>query len=70
MAELVTFIGNLNLGTFIVLWTSTIMLIILVSLLLVSVNQVNREAIELSNRVKKLTTEHSEQQFKLGNDDI
>jgi hypothetical protein len=70
MAELVTFIGNLNLGTFIVLWTSTIMLLILVSLLLVSVNQVNRETTKISNRVNKMTTEHSEQQLKLGNDDI
>jgi hypothetical protein len=70
MAELMTFIGNLNLGTFIILWTSTIILIILVSLLLVSVGQVKREATMVSNRVKKLVAEFSEQELKLGNDSI
>ena len=70
MLELLTFIGKLNLGTFIVLWTSTIILVILVSLLLFYIRQMNREAIKISNRLKILIAELTEKDLKLGNDDI
>ena len=70
MIELLTFIGKLNLGTFIVLWTSTIILVILVSLLLFYIGQMNREAIKISNRLKMLIAELSEKELKLDNDDI
>ena len=70
MVELLTFIGKLNLGTFIVLWTSTIILIILVSLLLFYIGQMNREAIKISNRLKILIAELSDKDVKLDNDDI
>ena len=70
MIELLTFIGKLNLGTFIVLWTSTIILLILVSLLLFYIGQMNREAIKISNRLKMLIAELSEKELKLDNDDI
>jgi hypothetical protein len=51
MVELLTFIGNLNLGTFIVIWTSTIFLVIFISLLLFSVSQMNKEAIKIRKKV-------------------
>ena len=51
MAELLTFIGNLNLGTFIVIWTSTIFLVIFISLLLISVSQMNKETIKISKKI-------------------
>ena len=70
MLELLTFIGKLNLGTFIVLWTSTIILIILVSLLLYYIGQMNREAIKISNRLKMLIAELSDKEFMFDNDDI
>ena len=69
MAELVAFIGSLNLGTFIVIWTSTIFLVILFSLLLFSVSQINQEAIKLSEKVKILIEELSEKELKLGDND-
>ena len=70
MIELLTFIGKLNLGTFIVLWTSTIILVILVSLLLFYIGQMNREAIKISNKLKMLIAELSEKELKFDNDDI
>ena len=60
MVELLTFIGSLNLGTFIVIWTSTIFLVIFISLLLISVSQMNKETIKISKKVKILIEELSE----------
>jgi len=54
MLELLTFIGNLNLGTFIVIWTSTIFLVIYISLLLISVSQMNKETIKISKKIELL----------------
>ncbi len=54
MVELLTFIGNLNLGTFIVIWTSTIFLVIFISLLLISVSQMNKETIKISKKIEIL----------------
>ena len=70
MAELVTFIGSLNLGTFILIWTSTIFLVIFFSLLLLFVSQMNKETIKISEKVKILIEELSEKRLKLGDDDI
>lgn len=61
MVELLTFIGNLNPGTFIVLWTSTIILIICVSLLLFYIRQMNKEAITIRKKIKILTAGLSEE---------
>ena len=69
MAELLNFIGSLNLWTFIVVWTSTIFLIILFSLLLFSVSHLNKETIKLSEKVKILIEELSKKKLKLGNHD-
>jgi hypothetical protein len=60
MVELLTFIGSLNLGTFIVIWTSTIFLVIFLSLLLISVRLMNKESIKISKKVKILIEELSE----------
>jgi len=60
MLELLTFIGNLNLGIFIVLWTSTIILVIFISLLLVFVSQMNKETIKINKKVKILIDALSE----------
>jgi hypothetical protein len=54
MVELLNFIGSLNLWTFIVIWTSTIILVIFISLLLFSVSQINKETIKISEKVKIL----------------
>jgi hypothetical protein len=54
MIELLTFIGNLNLGTFILLWTSTIFLIIFIALLLFSVLQMKKEATKISNKIREI----------------
>ena len=70
MVELLTFIGSLNLGTFIIIWTATIFFVIFISLLLLSVSQMNKETIKISKKVKVLIEELSEKKFKLGNDDI
>ena len=70
MTELVAFIGSLNLGTFIVIWTSTIFLVIFFSLLLFSVSQMNQEAIKITKKVKILIEELSEKKLKLGDNDI
>ena len=70
MLELLTFIGSLNLGTFIVIWTSTIFLVIFFSLLLFSVSQMNKETIKISEKVKILIEEFSEEKLKLGDNDI
>ena len=70
MVEFLTFIGSLNLGTFIVIWTSTIFLVIFISLLLVYVSQMNKETTILSKKVKILIEELSEKKLKLGDDDL
>lgn len=70
MVEFLTFIGSLNLGTFIVIWTSTIFLVIFISLLLVYVSQMNKETTRLSKKVKILIEELSEKKLKLGDDDL
>jgi hypothetical protein len=70
MLELLTFIGNLNLGIFIVLWTSAIILVIFISLLLVFVSQMNKETININKKVKILIDALSEKKIKLGEDDI
>lgn len=54
MIELLTFIGNLNLGTFILLWTSTIFLIIFIALLLFSVLQMKKEATKINNKIREI----------------
>jgi hypothetical protein len=59
MLELLNFIGSLNLWTFIVIWTSTIFLVIFISLLLFSVRQINKETIKISEKVKILIEELS-----------
>jgi hypothetical protein len=64
MVELMTFIGNLNLGTFIVLWTSTILFVICVSLLLFYIRQMNKEANTIRKKVKILTAGLSEEKNK------
>jgi uncharacterized membrane protein YvbJ len=60
MVEFLTFIGSLNLGTFIVIWTSTIFLVIFISVLLFFVRQMNKETIKISMKVKNLIEEFSE----------
>ena len=70
MLELLTFIGSLNLGTFIVIWTSTIFLVIFISLLLFSIAQINKETIKISKKVEILIEALSEKELKLGDDDI
>ena len=69
MVELLNFIGSLNLWTFIVIWTSTIFLVISISVLLFSVSQMNKETIKISQKVKILIEGLSEK-LNLGNDDI
>ena len=69
MVDLINFIGNLNLGTFIVIWTSTIFSVIFIILLLFSVSQMNKETIKISKKVKILIEGLSEK-LNLGNDDI
>ena len=70
MLELFNFIGRLNLWTFIVIWTSTIFLVIFIPLLLFSVSQMNKEIIKISEKVKILIDELSEKKLKLEDDDI
>lgn len=70
MLELLNFIGRLNLWTFIVIWTSTIFLVIFIPLLLFSVSQMNKETIKISEKVKILIDELSEKKLKLEDDDI
>ena len=70
MLELLNFIGRLNLWTFIVIWTSTIFLVIFIPLLLFSVSQMNKETIKISEKVKILIYELSEKKLKLEDDDI
>ena len=70
MLELLNFIGKLNLWTFIVIWTSTIFLVIFIPLLLFSVSQMNKETIKISEKVKILIEELSEKKLKLEDDDI
>ena len=60
MAELLTFIGNLNLEIFILIWTSTIFLVIFFIMLLVFVNQLNKESIKINKKVNILIEALSE----------
>ena len=60
MAELLTFIGNLNLEIFILIWTSTIFLVIFFIMLLVFVNQLNKETIKINKKVNILIEALSE----------
>ena len=69
MVDLINFIRNLNLGTFIVIWTSTIFSVIFIFLLLFSVSQMNKETIKISEKVKILIGGLSEK-LKLENNDI
>ena len=69
MVELLNFFGRLNLWTFIVIWTSTIFLIIFILLLLFSVNQLDKEAIKLSIKAKRLMGALSEKTSKLVDND-
>ena len=70
MVELLNFIGSLNLWTFIVIWTSTIFLVISISLLLFSVSQMNKETIKISQKVKILIEGLSEKKLTFEDDDI
>ena len=70
MVELLNFIGSLNLWTFIVIWTSTIFLVIFISLLLFSVSQMNKETTKISEKVKILIEELSEKKLTFEDDDI
>ena len=54
MVDLINFIGNLNLGTFIVIWTSTIFILIFIFLLLFSVSQMNKETIKISKKSENI----------------
>ena len=65
MVELLNFIGSLNLWTFIVIWTSTIFLVISISLLLFSVSQMNKETIKISQKVKILLEGLSEKKINV-----
>ena len=69
MIELVNFIGRLNLGTFILIWTSTIFFVIFISLLLNSVSQINKETIIISKKIKILIEALSEKTSTLGDND-
>jgi len=69
MIELLNFIGRLNLGTFILIWTSAIFFVIFFSLLLIFVSQINKETIILSNKVKILIEALSEKTSTLGDND-
>ena len=60
MAELLTFIGNLNLEIFIVIWTSTIFLVIFFIMLLAFVSQLNKEAVKINKKVNLLIEALSE----------
>ena len=55
MIELLTFIGNLNLGTFILIWTATIFIIIFIVLLLFSVLQMKKEATKITKKIREIT---------------
>ena len=69
MIELLNFIGRLNLGTFILLWTATIIFVIFISLLLISVSQINKETMIVSKKVKILIEALSEKTSTLGDND-
>ncbi len=70
MIELLYFIRSLNLGTFIVIWTLTIFLVILMFLLLYAVSQIDKRTIKLSKKAKMLMEALSEKTSKLGDNDI
>ena len=69
MIELLNFIGRLNLAIFILIWTSTIFFVIFISLLLISVSQINKETIIISKKVKILIEALSEKTSTLGDND-
>ena len=70
MIELLNFIGRLNLGTFILIWTATIFFVIFISLLLIYVSQINKETMIISKKVKILIEALSENTPTLGDNDI
>ena len=69
MAELLIFIGSLNLGTFIVLWTSTIFILIFVLVLMFTVNHLNKQTLIINKKVKILIAELSKKNINFGDDD-
>lgn len=69
MTELVNFIGRLDLGTFILIWTATIFFLIFISLMLISVSQINKETSKISKKVKILIEALSEKTSTLGDND-
>ena len=69
MIELLNFIGRLNLGTFILIWTATIFFVIFISLLLISVSQINKETIIISKKIEILIEALSEKTSTLGDND-
>jgi hypothetical protein len=69
MTELLNFIGRLNLGTFILIWTSTIFFVIFISLLLISVSQIDKETMIIRKKVKILIEVLSEKTSTLGDND-
>lgn len=54
MVELISFIGDLNFGTFILIWTFTVFLVIFIILLLFSVLQMRKEATKINLKIKKI----------------
>ena len=70
MIELLNLIRSLNLGTFIVIWTSTIFLVIFMSLLLYAASQIDKKTIKLSRKVRILMGALSEKESKLRGNDI
>ena len=69
MIELLNFIGRLNLGTFILIWTATIFFVIFISLLLISVSQINKETMIVGKKVQILIEALLEKTSMLGDND-
>ena len=69
MIELLNFIGRLNLGTFILIWTATIFFVIFISLLLISVSQINKETMIIGKKVQILIEALLEKTSTLGDND-
>ena len=69
MIELLNFIGRLNLGTFILIWTATIFFVIFISLLLISVSQINKETMIIGKKVQILIEALLEKTSMLGDND-
>ena len=69
MIELLNFIGRLNLGTFILIWTASIFFVIFISLLLFSISQITKETMIIRKKVKILIEALSEKTATLGDND-